>query len=156
MHSYLTYSLNHSLNHLLTYPLTHSLHHHHIYQVDVKSFSQGHDCLRKAICNLTTGFQAAVKTAPISDPTSKKVAIFGVTNCLFKIYFKLDTLHLCGKLINAVERPGPESPMQNLQRFPLVDVVTYKFYIGKLRMFEDKYVEARYFTLFRLHNSVSV
>jgi hypothetical protein len=35
-------------------------------------------------------------------------------------------------------------------------VVTYKFYIGKLRMFEDKYVEARYFTLFRLHNSVSV
>lgn len=118
--------------------------------MDAKLFSQGHDCLRKAICNLTTGFQAAVKTAPISDPDSKKVAIFGVTNCLFKIYFKLDTLHLCGKLINAVERPGPESPLENLHRFPLLDVVTYKYYIGKLRMFEDKYVEARYVNIVRL------
>ena len=91
-----------------------------------------------------------MKTAPISDPDSKKVAIFGVTNCLFKIYFKLDTLHLCGKLINAVERPGPESPLENLHRFPLLDVVTYKYYIGKLRMFEDKYVEARYVNIVRL------
>ena len=95
-----------------------------------------------------------MKTAPISDPDSKKVAIFGVTNCLLKIYFKLDTLHLCGKLINAVERPGPQGPMQNLHCFPLPDVVTYKYYIGKLRMFEDKYVEARYLVCEKIKGSV--
>jgi hypothetical protein len=40
---------------------------------------------------------------PASDPSSKKLAIFAVTNVLFKVYFKVNTLQLCGKLINVVE-----------------------------------------------------
>lgn len=79
---------------------------------------------------------------PVSDPSSKKLAIFAVTNVLFKVYFKVNTLQLCGKLINVVEGPG--GIMDNLRLFPVSDVVMYKYYIGRLKMFEDKYEEARW------------
>ena len=78
---------------------------------------------------------------PVSDPSSKKLAIFAVTNVLFKIYFKVNTLQLCGKLINVIEK---ERILDNLRYFPVSDVVMYKYYIGRLKMFEDKYEEARY------------
>ena len=93
--------------------------------------------------SLTKGFTVVAKgRTPASDPSSKKLAIFAVTNVLFKIYFKVNTLQLCGKLINVVEGPG--GIMENLQLFPVSDVVMYKYYIGRLKMFEDKYEEARY------------
>ena len=60
---------------------------------------------------------------------------------MFKIYFKANTLQLCGKLINVVEGPG--GTMSNLRVFPVCDVVMYKYYIGRLKMFEDRYEEAR-------------
>lgn len=80
---------------------------------------------------------------PINNPTSKKLAIFAVTNILFKIYFSLNTLSLCGKLINVVEGPSSGGVMSNIMLFPVSDVVTYKYYFGRLKMFEDKYEEAR-------------
>jgi hypothetical protein len=73
---------------------------------------------------------------------SKRLALFAVTNTLFKIYFKVNTLQLCGKLINVVEGPG-SSILQDLRSFPVSDVVMYKYYIGRLKMFEDRYTEAR-------------
>jgi hypothetical protein len=88
------------------------------------------------------GFTVVAKDrTPASDPSSKKLAIFAVTNVLFKVYFKVNTLQLCGKLINVVEGPG--GIMDNLKLFPVSDVVMYKYYIGRLKMFEDKYEEAR-------------
>jgi nuclear mRNA export protein PCID2/THP1 len=99
-------------------------------------------CLRECLNSLTKGFTAVAKDrTPVSDPSSKKLAIFAVTNVLFKVYFKLNTLQLCGKLINVVEGPG--GIMDNLRLFPVCDVVMYKYYIGRLKMFEDKYEEAR-------------
>lgn len=68
--------------------------------------------------------------------------MFAVTNVLFKAYFKLNTLQLCGKLINIVE--GPSGILDNIRLFNVSEVVVYKYYIGRLKMFEDKYEEARY------------
>lgn len=84
-------------------------------------------------------------------PNSKKLALFAVTNVLFKTYFKLNTLPLCNKLINAIEgQPNSQSKsameiaiMTHLSFFPVADVVTYKYHIGRLKMFEDRYDEAR-------------
>lgn len=101
--------------------------------------------LRDALRNLTNGFNIVAKDrTPFTDPSSKKLALFGVTNVLFKIYFKLNTLQLCSKLINVVERPGALNALDHYMLFPVSDVVTYKFYIGRLKMFEDKYEDARY------------
>lgn len=85
---------------------------------------------------------------PLRQPGCKKIAIFAVTNVLFKIYFRVNTLQLCGKLISVLEGPG--GIMDNLQLFPVSDVVMYKYYLGRLKMFEDRYEEARDCLMFAL------
>lgn len=98
-------------------------------------------CLRESQNSITRGFTLVKKDRkPLADPNSRKRTLFAVTNVLFKIYFKLNTLQLCGKLINLVET---RDTMDNLTMFPVSDVVMYKFYVGRLKMFEDQYEEAR-------------
>jgi hypothetical protein len=114
----------------------------------MSSAQRDNENLRDALRNLTNGFNIVAKDrTPFSDPSSKKLALFGVTNVLFKIYFKLNTLQLCSKLINVVERPGALNAIDHYLLFPVSDVVTYKFYIGRLKMFEDKYEDARFVSL---------
>jgi nuclear mRNA export protein PCID2/THP1 len=118
-------------------------------QADSVLMKRDNETLRDALRNLTNGFNAVAKDRkPYSDPSSKKLAIFSVTNVLFKIYFKLNTLQLCSKLINVVERPGASNALDSFRLFPVSDVVTYKYYIGRLKMFEDKYEDARYAFIF--------
>ena len=69
------------------------------------------------------------------------MALFVVTNVLFKVYFKMNTLQLCGRLNSVIETPG--GVLEYYTLFPICDVVMYKYYIGRIRMFEDKYEEAR-------------
>ena len=100
--------------------------------------------LRESLQSLTRGWTIIAKDrTPVTNPASKKLALFAVTNILFKIYFSLNTLALCGKLINVVEGPSAGGIMSNLTLFPVNDVVMYKYYNGRLKMFEDKYEEAR-------------
>lgn len=117
-------------------------------QADIVLKQRDNEFLKDAQMKLTNSFTIVAKDRkPISSPDTKKLAIFAVTNVLFKIYFKLNTLQLCGKLINVVERPGF---IDSLTHFPVSDVVTYKYYIGRLKMFEDRYEEARECLLFAL------
>ena len=139
-------------------------------QADQKLQMADNQLLRESLVTLTNGFTAVAKerkpehlSYPEYFPVSKKVALFAVTNVLFKIYFKLNTLPLCNKLINAIEgqpnamtkSPMEQAIMDNLTSFPVTDVVTYKFYIGKLKMFEDRYEEARECLRFALKNTPS-
>jgi len=102
--------------------------------------------LRESLNSLMKGFTVVAKDrTPVTTPTSKKLALFAVVNVLFKMYFKLNTLQLCSKLIELVEKKDRDggSIMDNLHYFPVCDVVTYKYYFGRLKMFEDRYEEAR-------------
>lgn len=74
------------------------------------------------------------------QPRSKKTAVFAITNILFKGYFKGNTLNLCQKLIDYIHKIS--GAMNNLSLFSRSDVATYKYYLGRLRMFEDDYREA--------------
>jgi hypothetical protein len=117
---------------------------------DRRMHSRDDEFLREALRNLSNGFNAVAKVrGDFSEQGSKKLALFAVTNVLFKIYFKLNTLQLCSKLINVVERPG-SCATDAFRCFPVSDVVTYKYYVGRLKMFEDRYEEARACFLFAL------
>ncbi len=74
-------------------------------------------------------------------PQSKKLALLAVTNVLFKIYFKLNTMQLCAKLIGVIEGPG--GVIESFREFSVSDVVMYKYYIGRIRMLEDRFEDAR-------------
>mmetsp|Transcript_29980 Transcript_29980/g.71414 ORF Transcript_29980/g.71414 Transcript_29980/m.71414 type:complete len:413 (-) Transcript_29980:49-1287(-) len=79
---------------------------------------------------------------------AKKLATLEVVNTLFKIYFSLNTLRLCKNLIKSVDSPL----LPNFDNFPLAQRVTYRFYVGRLAVFDEDYVRARDFLEFAFDN----
>ena len=69
---------------------------------------------------------------------SKKWGALGVVNVLFAMYFKLNQLRQCKFLINAVEGVG----FPPLEQFPVPQVVTYRYFAGRLAMFDDNFARA--------------
>jgi hypothetical protein len=76
-------------------------------------------------------------TANTSVVEKKRASLFLVVN-LFKIYFKLNTLHLCKNLIAAVNLPT----FPDFETFPSAQKVTYAYYVGRLAVFDDDYARA--------------
>lgn len=66
---------------------------------------------------------------------SKKWGALLIVNVLFRLYFKLNQMRQCRFFINAVE--GKSFPP--LSEFPRAQVVTYRYYTGKLAMYEDRF-----------------
>jgi hypothetical protein len=73
-----------------------------------------------------------------TSTAEKKAPQLHVVNNLFKVYFKLNALHLCKNLINAVNLPT----FLPFDSFPKSEKVTYNFYVGRLAVFEDAYERA--------------
>ena len=76
-------------------------------------------------------------TANTSVQEKKSACLFLVI-MLFKIYFKLNTLHLCKNLIAAVNLPT----FPPFESFPSAQKVTYSYYVGRLAVFDDDYKRA--------------
>lgn len=53
-----------------------------------------------------------------------------------KIYFRLNTLRLCKNLMRTVD----SRQFAAFDAFPMSQRVTYKFYVGRLAVFDEKYV----------------
>lgn len=68
----------------------------------------------------------------------KKLAALDVVNVSIKIYFRLNTLRLCKNLIRTVE----SRQFAPFESFPAAQRVTYKFYMGRLAVFDENYVRS--------------
>ena len=66
----------------------------------------------------------------------KKLALLEIINTLFKVYFQLNTLRLCKTLINAVN----SKQFLDFDMFPASQRVTYRYYTGRLNIFDERYV----------------
>ncbi len=55
------------------------------------------------------------------------------------MYFRLNTLRLCKNLINAVQ----SRQFLPFEAFPASQRVTYKYYTGRLAIFDEAYVRAQ-------------
>ncbi|KAK3095176.1 hypothetical protein FSP39_011060 [Pinctada imbricata] len=91
---------------------------------------------------------ASDNRAAIED--TKKWGMLNLVNQLFKIYFKINKLHLCKPLIRAIE----SLPIK--ERFPLAQQVTFKYYVGRKAMFDSDFKGADEFLTFafeRCHRS---
>jgi len=70
---------------------------------------------------------------PLSEEGSKKAGVLYIVNQLFALYFSLNTLRLCKNLVRPVES-------RSLHQYGRAgDLVTYRYYVGRLYMFEDQY-----------------
>lgn len=71
--------------------------------------------------------------APFDTEGSKKAGVLAVVNELFAMYFRLNLLRLCKNLIRPVE-------IRKLNETGLMSqMVTYRYYIGRVNMFEDQH-----------------
>ena len=74
---------------------------------------------------------------PLSEHGSKKAGVLYIVNLLFSMYFRLNTLRLCKNLVRPVESRNLHTKAENMG-----EKVTYRYYVGRLHMFEDNYKEA--------------
>ena len=64
---------------------------------------------------------------------TKKWGMLSLVNQLFKVYFRINKLHLCKPLIRAID----SSPFKD--HFALGQRVTYRYYVGRKAMFDSDY-----------------
>ncbi|XP_050216472.1 enhanced ethylene response protein 5 [Mercurialis annua] len=68
----------------------------------------------------------------------KRVGALHVTCQLFKVYFKLGTVHLCRSVIRSIET----ARIFDFEEFPKRDKVTYMYYTGRLEVFNENFPAA--------------
>ena len=90
--------------------------------------------LRDAGAQLQLCFRAASSGAD----RGKRMATLPLACELFKTYFKLDTLQMCKNLTRTLEAPNAIP----LDSFPVGQLVTYRFYTGRLAVFDENYAKA--------------
>lgn len=74
--------------------------------------------------------------APFDNVGSKQAGVLAIVNELFEMYFRLNILRLCKNLIRPVETKKLS------EKGSMADMVTYRYYIGRLSMFEDQHSSA--------------
>lgn len=74
--------------------------------------------------------------APFDDVGSKQAGVLAIVNLLFEMYFRLNILRLCKNLIRPVETKKLS------EKGSMAEMVTYRYFIGRLSMFEDQHSSA--------------
>ncbi|KAF0708173.1 hypothetical protein AaE_013326 [Aphanomyces astaci] len=103
-----------------------------------------HDNVKNAEQHLKRAFSMTVNDRAAPD-LSKRPGTLYIVNQLFKIYFHLNAINLCRNLIRAVD-------LQSFDQFDKRDQVTYKYYLGRIYMFEDQYHHAEASLSFAWHH----
>ncbi|RWS04363.1 PCI domain-containing protein 2-like protein [Dinothrombium tinctorium] len=81
-----------------------------------------------------------------SIENSKRKAMMHIINQLFKIYFKINKLHLCKPLIRALENANI------MEHFTLAQKVTYNYFLGMKSMFDSDFKKADELLTFSFEN----
>ncbi|XP_033110311.1 PCI domain-containing protein 2-like [Anneissia japonica] len=102
--------------------------------------------LEKAAETLMQCFRTCASDTRPPWTDSKKQGMLYLVNQLFKIYFKINKLHLCKPLIRAIDSSMHQDKYSIAQR------VTYKYYVGRKAMFEGDFKSAEEYLTFALHH----
>ncbi|XP_067848567.1 PCI domain-containing protein 2 isoform X1 [Heptranchias perlo] len=94
------------------------------------------DMLEKAAELLMSCFRVCASDNRAGIDDSKKWGMLFLINQLFKIYFKINKLHLCKPLIRAIDSSSLKDEYSMAQR------VTYKYYVGRKAMFDSDFKQA--------------
>lgn len=76
--------------------------------------------------------------AATTDTDVKRLASLDLVNQQIKIHFQLNTIRMCIALMRAVEGPG----FLPFESFPAAARATYKYYTGRLAIFDEDHVRS--------------
>ncbi|KAM4862284.1 PCI domain-containing protein 2 isoform X2 [Urocitellus parryii] len=111
-------------------------------QLVKKGKSKVGDMLEKAAELLMSCFRVCASDTRAGIEDSKKWGMLFLVNQLFKIYFKINKLHLCKPLIRAIDSSNLRDDYSTAQR------VTYKYYVGRKAMFDSDFKQAEEYLSF--------
>uniref|UniRef100_H3A2W0 PCI domain-containing protein 2 n=1 Tax=Latimeria chalumnae TaxID=7897 RepID=H3A2W0_LATCH len=95
------------------------------------------DMLEKAAELLMSCFRVCASDSRAGIEDSKKWGMLFLINQLFKIYFKINKLHLCKPLIRAIDSSNLKDDYSMAQR------ITYKYYVGRKAMFDSDFKQGK-------------
>ncbi|XP_062865386.1 PCI domain-containing protein 2 [Trichomycterus rosablanca] len=116
-------------------------------QLQKKSKGKVGDMLEKAAEQLMSCFRVCASDNRAGIDDSKKWGMLFLVNQLFKIYFKINKLHLCKPLIRAIDSSNLKDDYSMAQR------VTYKYYVGRKAMFDSDFKLAEEYLSFSFQHS---
>ncbi|XP_073988112.1 PCI domain-containing protein 2 [Rhodnius prolixus] len=94
------------------------------------------EALEKAAETMMACFRICSSDNRSSESDTKKWGMLSLVNQLFKLYFRINKLHLMRPLIRAID----SSPLKD--KFNLSQQITYRYYVGRKAMFDSDYVLA--------------
>ncbi|XP_076339110.1 PCI domain-containing protein 2 isoform X2 [Tachypleus tridentatus] len=100
------------------------------------------ETLEKAAELLMGCFRVCASDNRSSQEDSKRWGMLNLVNQLFKIYFKINKLHLCKPLIRAIDSSNLKD------QFSISQLVTYRYYVGRKSMFESDFKSAEEYLTF--------
>lgn len=113
---------------------------------------KGGDSTYKKVQELLT---LGTKNTQVSRAMEKKEAAIGVFNQLFKVYFEYNALGWCNKLFRSAETAVYGRGKLDFNSLPLAQQVTYKFFLGRMAIFEEKYKTAEQALEFALSKCIA-
>lgn len=104
------------------------------------------EILEKAAECLMGCFRVCAADNRSSEEDTKRIGMLALVNQLFKVYFRINKLHLCKPLIRAIE----SSPFK--ESFSLSQQITYRYYVGRKAMFDSDYKAADEYLTYAFEN----
>lgn len=104
------------------------------------------EILEKAAECLMGCFRVCAADNRSADEDTKRIGMLGLVNQLFKVYFRINKLHLCKPLIRAIESS------QFKEIFPLGQQVTYRYFVGRKSMYDSNYKAADEYLTYAFEN----
>ncbi|XP_030567484.1 PCI domain-containing protein 2 homolog [Drosophila novamexicana] len=97
-----------------------------------RGFTPGHVLEKAADCMMAC-FRVCAADGRASEEETKRLGMMNLVNQLFKVYFRINKLHLCKPLIRAIDNCAFK------ESFPLPEQITYKYFVGRRAMFDSNY-----------------
>lgn len=104
------------------------------------------EILEKAAECLMGCFRVCAADNRSSEEDTKRLGMLTLVNQLFKVYFRINKLHLCKPLIRAIE----SSPFK--ESFSLSQQITYRYFVGRKSMFDSDYKAANEYLTYAFEN----
>lgn len=89
--------------------------------------------MEKAAECLMSCFRVCAADNRSEERDTKRHGMLHLVNQLFKVYFRINKLHLCKPLIRAIES------LAFKDQFPLSQQITYKYFVGRKAMYDSDY-----------------
>ncbi|XP_031337933.1 PCI domain-containing protein 2 [Photinus pyralis] len=104
------------------------------------------EILERAAESLLGCFRICAADNRSSEEDTKRIGMLTLVNQLFKVYFRINKLHLCKPLIRAIE----SSPFK--ESFALSEQITYRYFVGRKAMFDSDYKAADDYLTYAFEN----